>query len=323
MMSCPQPFSRQDRPYNRDSGAQCRDSVKFRTNDFLMTRTILFAACFLLFLEAGSQYVGVGTATPTEMLDVNGNLNIQGNLKVDGVAGQSGQVLRTNAGGNTEWGDLTEYKNHVAYSQNGTWNIPVGVHKVMIELWGAGGGGAYGGGGGSGAYVRAANIPVVPGNSITVEVSLGGQGATSAGGNGANGPDTKVTVNAGVLWFNAKGGAGATPAGPGNNFNFALIGIPYYIQVNGNNGSPTTESYQQRNATDYVTVTKYGDGGKAAMLNAGEGKGGFRIMDNGSSLTLKSYNSNTGTGPGAGGGGGYGDYFAGSRGAPGMVIIHY
>lgn len=288
-----------------------------------MVRILFISAGFLLFLEAGSQHVGVGTVNPTEMLDVNGNLNIQGNLKVDGVAGQAGQVLRTNAAGNTEWGDATEYKNHVAFSQNGTWNIPVGVHKVMLELWGSGGGGAYGGGGGGGAYVRATNIPVVPGNQLTIEIGPGGLGSTAAANNGANGGDTKVIVNAGVLWFNAKGGAGATPVGPGENSWTAQLGFPYYFQVNGNNGSPTTENYEQKNSTDYVTVTKYGDGGPAALLNSGEGKGGFRIMDNVSSLALKYHRSSRGTGPGAGGGGGFGGEFAGSNGAPGMVIIHY
>ena len=82
-----------------------------------------------------AQNVGIGTLTPGEKLDVNGNVNVQGNVKVNGVSGTDGQVLMTNNTGATVWSDLCDFKNIASFTQNGTWTIPAGVTKIMIEAW--------------------------------------------------------------------------------------------------------------------------------------------------------------------------------------------
>ena len=52
-----------------------------------MKKIVLFISTLLNFFWCVAQNVGVGTATPTEKLDVNGNLNVNGQLKINGNAG--------------------------------------------------------------------------------------------------------------------------------------------------------------------------------------------------------------------------------------------
>jgi hypothetical protein len=48
-----------------------------------------------------AQNIGIGTATPTEKLDVNGNLKLNGALVTNNTAGVVGQVLTSNGPNNT------------------------------------------------------------------------------------------------------------------------------------------------------------------------------------------------------------------------------
>lgn len=62
---------------------------------------------FLLFcfcaLAAYTQNVGVGTTTPSEKLDVAGNVNITGAVKINGSPGTAGQVLVSNGATAPSW----------------------------------------------------------------------------------------------------------------------------------------------------------------------------------------------------------------------------
>jgi hypothetical protein len=53
----------------------------------------IFTLIFLIPFFALAQNVGVGTPTPIERLDVNGNINVNGTIKVNGVDGNAGQVF--------------------------------------------------------------------------------------------------------------------------------------------------------------------------------------------------------------------------------------
>ena len=55
------------------------------------------------FLPTGN--VGIGTITPAEKLDVNGNVNLTGTLKVNNSSGTPGQVLVSNGGAAPTWQD--------------------------------------------------------------------------------------------------------------------------------------------------------------------------------------------------------------------------
>lgn len=79
------------------------------------------------------------------------------------------------------------------FTVDGTYNVPAGITKVLVELFGAGGGGGdttgalAAGGGGSGGYCKAF-VTVTGGGSETVQIGLGG--AAGVGASGTNGEDT-------------------------------------------------------------------------------------------------------------------------------------
>src|ERR1043165_6003098 len=120
-----------------------------------MRYTVIFLLIFLS-IKINAQNVGVGTTTPIERLDVNGNINVTGTIKANGIDGTANQVLMKNGSGNLAWGDLCDYKHAVSlFNATGTWNVPAGVTRIFIEVWGAGGGGNSFGGGGGGTYIAA------------------------------------------------------------------------------------------------------------------------------------------------------------------------
>ncbi len=54
-------------------------------------------------MYAGTDRVGIGTGSPTEKLDVIGNVKITGEIKPNGSGGQQGQVLTNNGNGSMHW----------------------------------------------------------------------------------------------------------------------------------------------------------------------------------------------------------------------------
>jgi hypothetical protein len=58
---------------------------------FINTGVIILSCC-LLKLDASAQYVGIGTTTPTQRLDVNGNLNVKGKIFISDSALLNGHV---------------------------------------------------------------------------------------------------------------------------------------------------------------------------------------------------------------------------------------
>lgn len=291
-------------------------------------KKLLFLTITLMFaLGLWAQNVGIGTDTPSEKLDVNGNLNINGNLKINGVAGQEGQVLMTNAAGKTVWENAgSEYKNVVVFNSDGVWNVPAGVNKIMIEAWGGGGGGASGGGGGSGVYIRRMNLSLPVGTALTVTIGTGGSGASAVNNNGSNGNPTNITYTyAGApATIVAPGGGGAYSniPGSGNNSGLPSNGVNSLF-IPGNHGQPSRYSYFQMNATDFVRVTNFGDGGDAAYINYGRGTGGVHVVNTYNAQTINEISSRSGASFGAGGGGGFNGFAYGGNGANGRVYIWY
>ena len=285
-----------------------------------MKKIILLFVMLNTMQHLTAQNVGIGTLTPGEKLDVNGNVNVQGNVKVNGVSGTDGQVLMTNNTGATVWSDLCDFKNIASFTQNGTWTIPAGVTKIMIEAWGGGGGGAAGGGGGGGTYIRTQVITVSPGN-ITIDIGTGGAGAATEAGTASNGTETTVTGAFGT--YTARNGGGAGPNFSGSVTLFALVGNSF-IQFPGQAGSPTIETYAERLAGVFATIRKYGDGGKTVSLNSSEGKGATFTFNNSTQANILLINSSQGMIGGGGGGGptGIGTVW-GASGGNGMVNIYY
>lgn len=69
-------------------------------------KTIILILAAIAPLLSFSQNVGVGTTTPAEKLDINGNMNITGTIKINGTDGTANQFLRKDNSGVLGWGNM-------------------------------------------------------------------------------------------------------------------------------------------------------------------------------------------------------------------------
>jgi hypothetical protein len=300
-----------------------------------MKKILFLAYCILSIGTAISQNVGIGTGTPTEKLDVNGNVNISGQLKVSGDAGSKNQVLMKDASNNLVWGDISEFKNIWVNDCGGiatspgtsncstNWTVPAGVTTILVECWGGGGGGSTMSGGGGGGYISA-RLTVTPGAILPITIGAGGN-LGNATTTGIMGGTTSFTVSPTVLYANGGQGGkagdvlGSPTNGQPSGGNFSVFSlITNYIGYYGNPGGITKLGFMVAGATDYAKVINYGDGGDAPLLPGSGGKGGFKIAS--ASINQITYASQYGVQPGAGGGA---DPTGGFYGLGGRVIIHY
>ena len=169
----------------------------------------VFAGLFFFNIVIAAQNVGINTTTPVERLDVNGNINVTGTIKANGVDGSANQVLMKDGSGTLIWGDMCEYKNlFMLSSPSGTWTVPAGVTKILVEVWGAGGGGNTFGGGAGGSYI-VAPFTVTPGLVITYTTGTGGSGAGSS--NASAGGTSTAQIGSPSISISGNGGGGAHP----------------------------------------------------------------------------------------------------------------
>ena len=104
-----------------------------------------------------------------------------------------------------------------------TWTVPKGVYQVTIDAAGGGGGGGggeevgvgdAGGGGGAGGYVQGQTLAVVPGETLTIHVGVGGSGApvvgrtTGAPGGQPGGTSIITGIEGTVVASGGSGGGG-------------------------------------------------------------------------------------------------------------------
>lgn len=188
-------------------------------------------------------------------------------------------------------------------TSNLTWQVPVGVSRVFVQVWGAGGGGSGGnalsipGGGGGGGGYGADFVNVTAGAIIPVTVGTGGAAGTSAGGSGATGGNSSFGAH-----VTATGGAGGTTVAGA----FAAGGVSTAaLSIAGSVGEPGI----------LLSLIIGGQGGDASQGGAG---------GHGSRLTSQA--GVNGLSPGGGGGGGSGAlvlFSAGGSGGNGRVIVWY
>ena len=144
-----------------------------------------------------------GTASPT----AGGVAYGTGSAYAFNSVGTSGQVLTSNGSSAPSWGTPTvvSQPNCTVYtSGTNTFTVPTGITKIMVEVWGGGGGAAIGQfAGGGGGYSKGI-LSVTPGNTITATVGAGGTGGQSLGSDGAAGGTSTFSS------ISATGGAGTT-----------------------------------------------------------------------------------------------------------------
>ena len=108
------------------------------------------------------------------------------------------------------------------FQSSGTFVVPSGVSRLSVELYGAGGGGAImrcnsGGGGGAGAYTSTI-LAVQEGQTLTINVGIGGLAGAISATSGGNGGDTQVFDASNTMLAVARGGTGgqsdSLPCGP-------------------------------------------------------------------------------------------------------------
>jgi hypothetical protein len=68
-----------------------------------LTTCIFSIICLNLSSQSN---VGIGTTTPQEKLDVNGNIRMSGEIKPNGAAGEINQVLTSNGNGTMQWSSM-------------------------------------------------------------------------------------------------------------------------------------------------------------------------------------------------------------------------
>jgi hypothetical protein len=290
----------------------------------------LVAGLFFFTSITIAQNVGINTTTPAERLDVNGNINVTGTIKANGVDGSANQVLMKDGAGTMMWGDMCEYKNIVMLTNpSGTWIVPAGVAKIVVEVWGAGGGGNTFGGGAGGSYISAA-FAVTPGLVVTYTTGTGGGGAGLAAA--SNGGISTAQIGSPAVSISGNGGGGAgfatlTTGSCGSPGGIGASGVLNYYYEPGKGGEAASKNYMQYNATTFYETGMAGKGGDAGNKPGTGGVGGYYIFNTtGNTLVFRAGKAATGYFPGGGGAGGY-DYnlasVSGGNGANGLVLVRW
>ena len=165
-----------------------------------------------------------------------------------------------------------------------TETVPLGVTRLVIEIFGAGGGGGAGtgggsdsgGGGGSGAYVRT-TVNATPGNTFTVSLAPIANGG-SAGGNGADGASSTISGST-ITTMTAPGGgggrgttaasaAGAAAATGSGGTDSNLGGIA------GTAGGATSPVAGGAGRNGFTEIGASGGAGSSNNINTGPGQSG-------------------------------------------------
>ncbi|MFC2068425.1 hypothetical protein ACFLTP_05410 [Chloroflexota bacterium] len=188
---------------------------------------------------------GNGIADPEEDLNGDSQVNVldcngeQGDPGAPGPAGPTGpagqgfdlecefnQVAKYNAYAEC-WqcanegevvGDLQ------VFTSDGTFTVPEGINRILVEVWGAGGGGGYpsqgqylcpggGGGGGSGGYSERL-LDLADGQVFNIVTGVGG--SPNQAGDSSSITDTSGSITP-IVAGGGEGGSNATTTGCGNN----------------------------------------------------------------------------------------------------------
>lgn len=156
------------------------------------------------------------THTEAQITDLSHNaVKLQGR-NVDNGAPSDGQFLQWNTG-LSKWGfgsPASGFTSMQVFTSSGTFTVPAGVTRALVEVLGGGGGGGrtasedgsdFGTGGGGGGYARKVVTGLSAGGTVTVTVGTGGAKAGSGGTAGTDGGASSFGAH-----VSASGGAGGS-----------------------------------------------------------------------------------------------------------------
>jgi hypothetical protein len=260
--------------------------MKIRFLQFLLL-VITISNCY-------SQNVGIGTSSPTERLDVNGNINLSGDIKINNRSGSPQQILMRGSNNALTWGNpFQQYSRNIVIVDTGVgvFTVPTGITKVMVEIWGAGGAGSGVGSAGGGGGYATATLNVVAGQSINYYVGKGGKGypvlvGSSLSYYGLDGEHSYFIVDSEAIIATGGSGAsdGAINASSGTGGTFILnTNISNNIMnswgMNGESGSGIWVHYGGINGL--VEYFHFGNGGDAGNFQNTGGVGEISGYDAG------------------------------------------
>ena len=292
------------------------------------------------FATAGG-FVGIGTANPTALLQVNA---ISSTFYGSGGT----QVIDIATSG-------VRYRIHT-FTTSGTFVAPsaASIVEVLVVAGGGGGGTQRGGGGGAGGMLASSSFQITPSATYSVTVGAGGASDTNGnsstfsnitavgGGKGGYGISGSPNCNGGnggsgggaaECWPLASGTTGTGIGGQGNDGGANYVGgEPYNGGGGGGAGDVGVDNTGTlANGGDGLTssitgvATYYAGGGGCGGYGSpgtggigGEGGGGNGTVGNSVSAVGASGTPYTGGGGGGGGNGG-----AGGPGGSGVVIVRY
>lgn len=257
----------------------------------------------------------IGTVSQTEISYLDGVTSaIQTQLNAKQATLVSGTNIKTlngtsllGSGNITIQADSlsTIFANSQTFTASGTFVVPAGVTRVLVEGCGGGGGGGFGsnscGGGGGGSGVEAALVAVTPLANVSVTIGGGGAGGASVTVHGGTGGDSLFG------WLVLSGGVGGMSVQSGGAFSYGSGGGGSGSGGTGGSAMPASGSSR----------FKGGSG-----IGAGAG-GHFGVGANGvSNANGNSASANTGAG---GSGGSYtgANYRVGGAGGSGKVIVYW
>ncbi len=291
-------------------------------------KKLLLVSLMALAIQTQAQNVGIGNPTPTEKLDVTGNINVTGTIKANGLDGTAGQVLMKNGTGILAWGDMCDYKNfkvfeYTNFNEIQTFIVPANITKLKIQAWGGGGKGngisgsiSMGGGGGGGGYIEGVGV-VNPGSTINVVVGVAASTSIT---------NSSVSYASNSIWsFFAYGGAnsvydaGLTRIDLGAGGTWGASNSSTYIGIQGESGKPTILRFDQITATEFGKSVTDGNGGNAGNTTASGGEGGYLFVNNTTFAVLSQAAGTNGKVPG----GGAPSQSVSNSGGKGRVIIYW
>jgi hypothetical protein len=159
------------------------------------------------------------THTESQITDLSHNaVKLQGR-NVDNGVPSDGQCLQWNTAA-SKWtfgSPVTGFTSMQVFTSSGTFTVPSGVTRVLVEVLGGGGGGGrnaddskFGAGGGGGGYARKLVTGLSAGGTVAVTRGDGGAKAESGGTSGSSGGSSSFGVH-----VSASGGAGGSSAADG------------------------------------------------------------------------------------------------------------